>query len=91
MTKRDIYINRIILFSINREFSLKKVFVPWDGMGYSKKFSSHGMGRCSKFFVPSHPMGQNFLKNVPWDGMGWDGMGLSHPTRSPDSNPVAIK
>ena len=31
--------------------------------------------------LPSHPIPWDidFLKNVPWDGMGWDGMGRDRP------------
>ena len=33
----------------------------------------------------SQPIPWDISKNqvVPWDGMGWDGMGSSHPIRSP--------
>ncbi len=45
----------------------KKIFVPWDG---TKNFEHRP--------IPSH--GTEFSEKRP---MGWDGMGLSHPTRSP--------
>jgi hypothetical protein len=35
--------------------------------------------------VPSHPMGRFTKELHPMGLMGWDGMGLSHPTRSPGS------
>jgi hypothetical protein len=46
-------------------------------------------------FIPSHPVGLDlhpipshgiFQKNESSHGMGWDGMGLSHPIRSPDTD-----
>ena len=83
MTKRDIYISKIILTSINQyiENFHRKFFSHGMGWDIQKKMSSHGMGRFSKPSVPSHPMGYWFSEKRP---MGWDGMGSSHPTRSPD-------
>ena len=54
---------------------------PWDG---TKKFLSHEMGRLSKNFgpIPCHVLLIKQVASHGTDGMGWDGMGLSHPTRS---------
>jgi hypothetical protein len=74
MTKRDIYINRIILFSINREFSLKKSVCPmgWDGI--FKKIFVPWDGTMFKIFRPIPSHGTEFSEKRPmgWDGMGWD-------------------
>jgi hypothetical protein len=71
----------------------QKIFVPWDGTDLKISVPSWD-GILLKIFRPmrwddfvkfsSHPVPWDvFQKNcVPW--MGWDGMGLSHPTRSPD-------
>jgi len=55
------------------------MFIPWDGMGYSKKFCPIPWDDLQKPSIPSHPMGHIFSKSVPWDGMGWDGMGWDYP------------
>jgi len=55
MTKRDIYISKIILSSINRELSQKNL-LPWDGMGWDKKNVIPWDGTILKTFrpIPSH-------------------------------------
>jgi hypothetical protein len=53
-------------------WDIQKKFVPWDGMIF-KNFRP----------IPSH--GTWFSKKT-YHGTGWDGMGSSHPTRSPAVN-----
>jgi hypothetical protein len=43
----------------------KKICISRDGMGDLKELSFHKMERASNSAVPSHPMGQNVVKNVP--------------------------
>jgi len=56
------------------------MFIPWDGMGYSKKFCPIPWDDLQKPSIPSHPMGHIFFEKRPmgWDGMGWDGIIPSH-------------
>ena len=80
MTKRDIYISKIILTSINRyiENFHRKFFSHGMGWDIQKKCRPMGWDGCQN--LPSHPIPWDmiFWKNVPWDGMGWDGTVPSH-------------
>jgi hypothetical protein len=40
--------------------------------------------------IPFSPMGYLKKMSHPIYGMGWDGMGLSHPIRSPDRYTFAV-
>ena len=57
------------------------MYIPWDGMGYSKKNLIPWDGTIYKTFRPIPSHGTKFFKKRPmgWDGMGWDGMGWDCP------------
>jgi hypothetical protein len=52
----------------------QKLYIPWDGM-------------ASKIFHPIPSHGTKIFQKASHPWMGWDGMGLSHPTRSPAMQP----